>query len=267
MIGNDTRFVVEEDDVQAHGPIAFECIRAHYARLMTLSGALPNRDYINGRIAQEVELFGVLSDGDVQYEPSLLDNENFRLTTIFHLCISMWLEQDIEWESYVTYLELLENAVTSTEENRPEPITPQSILLNLFGVSPQSLPKGFLRQSRAFDEVNMANSMIAELANGIRPADDGFVNYNSYFEYMKAEAVRISAALAEKDMYGAHDTERFALVLISMVNGLPAFDLPYTSPVIQRPVVEAGSIKVMQRQMLSMARGLDPGEEFNDGGE
>ena len=260
MVENDTKFVVEEDDVQRHAPIVFECMRLHYKRLTDLGDIVPDAKYIERTISETVANFGVLPEGDIKYEPSLLDNEQFRLTVIFHMCISTWLGSDIEWESYVSYLDLLEKTVSSSEDNRPEPLTPQSILLKLFSVSPKVLPKGYLQLSSVFDEINRATTIIDDEVSITKPANEGFINYEAYFEYMRGEATRITNMLHGMGMFGTHELDRFTMLLIAARNGMPAFDILYTNPRISRPVMPGKMIKALQMKILEASIGLEPGE-------
>lgn len=264
MNDSDKRFTVEEDDVRAHAPITFECLRRYYARIRKLGDVVPDPRFIYDVIADTVKAFGVLPEGEVVYEDSLLDFESFRLTVIFHLCISIWLEEVPEWEQYIGHLDILEKTVSNSDINRSERISIQSTLLKLFSVSPAVLPKGFVQASQALDEMTQANSLISDEVKKIRPADDGFVDYSSYFEYMRDVAGDIIRKLQEKEMYSFHEPERFAAILISMRNSIPTFDIPYDTHLIERTIMATESMIQLQRKILAVTIGLDPGEEIYD---
>lgn len=260
----DKEYVIEESDIRAHAPFVFKCIRRHYYRVQKLSESFPDPKYINNYIADAVKTFGVLPEGEVRYEDTLLDFEPFRLTVIFHLCISIWLEGEIEWEQYISFLDLLEKTVSYSDENRPDSISIQSTLLRMFSVSPKVLPKGFVQASQSIDELTQASSLISDEVQKVRLASDGFVNYHEYFEYMKGIAANITKILHEKEMYSTHGNDRFAVILISMKNGIPLFDLPYDCQKVERAIMETNGIIRIQQKLLSIMAGLDPGEDWND---
>ena len=179
---NEHKFMVDEDDVQTHAPVVFECLRAYYNRLNSLSKVLVEPGPIDERRKGIISVQGVLPGEGVAYEAGLLVNEHFRVTVVYHLCLSTWLGFMLSWEEYITTLDMLESAILEEEKNRPDPISPQSTILKMFDVSPSTLPKVFLQRAQAVDEFSTAVSMIHDEIAKARPAQDNFNSFPDYYE-------------------------------------------------------------------------------------
>ncbi len=261
---NDHRYMVDEDDVQSHAPAVFDCLREYYDRLSNLSKVLVEPGPIAERLQGIITIQGVLPGEGVTYENGLLVNDHFRISVVFHLCLSTWIGHVLSWEEYIILLDILENAVLEDERNRPESISPQSTILKMFDVSPSILPKAFLQKVQVVDEFSMATSIIYEEVTKTRPVSDGFESFAEYYEYMQKFVIEITKKLNEQGMYSTHELDRFTLLMIAARNGLPRFDVPYVMAGHVQQVPTA-AIRHMVTRVIFHISGLNPGDDTEDG--
>lgn len=262
---NEPKYYIEEDEVQAHAPIVFGLLREYYGRLRSIAEFLNEPAPLSERLSGVVELQGVLPGKGVVYEPTLLDNDHFRVSVIFHMCISASVGTYISWEMYVTLMDVLENAIVMEEKNRPDPISPQSTILKMFKVSPSVLPKSYLQRTHAVDEFNMAIAIISDEVDKARPVTDSFTSYVEYYDYMLEFVGGIINELNSQGMFSTHEPERFAMLAISLRNNLPPFDSLYIMKDIERPALPNMVIRELQKKILSHTINLEPGEEMDEG--
>lgn len=216
------KYLIGDMDVKAHAPIFFVCLQDYMERLKKINLIAPNEMVSIVEIAGIIEKFGITHGKYLAYEESMLNNEPFKMGTIFHLCMSNMCQKNLSWESFLTMKFMLEKSATSGKIS----MSPDSTIINMFGIDPSILPKSFLLKTNQADEYIKASKLIHDLSKEIKPYDL-FKSYDEYFDYALGEASKIIKKCHDSFFYGTHEEDRLACILISLRNSLPVFDSLY----------------------------------------
>lgn len=220
---NKQEFSVTEEGVSLHAPIFFNCIREYYGRLRNLGTLLPKNSSVLNAMLNITTRFGILPGESVLYDKTLLLNEDFKVSTIFHLCLSNICNKNLSWESYLSMKVTLEHAISETNMKK---MSVDSIILNLFDVDPTILPKGFLIKTSEIDDYVKATDMIISDIEWIDDCKE-YKTYDDYYNYVYQKAIVIIKKVHDSFFYGTHPLERFTPLIIAFKNKIPVMDSLY----------------------------------------
>ena len=246
---NELDFNINESDLQKHAHIVYNAIQEHHARIDRLMVALNVNLSIKDFIESYSNLFGILPNKEIKYSESLLDNEDFRISVIYHLCFSNIMGCLLSWEAYMNLSGIVHKIFfESSDEN----LSVDSIMLKFFKVNPSILPKKYLVKTMRVDEFNKAVELISEeLQNAKAYNLEDFSNYDEYFEYMKEIAEDLTSKCEGEYLFGVHELERFTCACISSKMKIPEFDPLYDIPEVRSHIfVDVENIKKFQSQIF-----------------
>ena len=252
---NGKKFNINDSDVINHAPIVYNAIQEYYARIDRLVNTLDCDLIIRQEVHTHSNLFGILPGKDIIYEESLLNNEPFKVSVIYHLCFSNVMECNLSWEAY-SYIQDMFKTVFMKRFD--EDIGVDSIMLRFFKVNPKILPKSYLTITMKIDEFNKAVAFICEKLSVLKSYNDGFSNYDDYFDYMKDQAIKITNECNDKGFYSTYDIDRFTYSCISNKMRIHGMDLLYDiNEISSTHIIDIDDIKIVQEKEFKRRLGND----------
>jgi len=251
----NSTFDIIEEDVQEHAPIVYRSIQEHYDRVANITIITGNDLFVSKIIESSSSTLGVLPGG-VIYEKELLNNDEFRVATILHLCMSNSTKSMLSWEAFMAIKTIFERTIMmSNKEN----LSIDSLMMKSFNVDPSILPKSYLSRNMKIDEFNKAIDLIIKELNKLKNFKDEYSNYEEYFSYIKDEVIKIEGICHENGYFGTHEIERFACLSLAYKMKLPEFDVLYKINAADdygmRMTTE--QIKSVQEQLVSKLYGYN----------
>jgi len=245
---DNIKYNITEKDVVDHAPTVLYCIKEHYNRLAKISKFMDSNSVFEFMINAAIPITGITPEYKMEYSKELLNNSNFRISVIYHLCMSNVCGCILSWETYLGLKVLLDRSIMNTDI---ESLSVDSISLKKFNVDPLILPRDYLSRTMKLDEFNKAVELIIENTKNMKYYSD-FMDYDAYYEYAKTIALDLQKKCHENCYYGTHDIDRFAALLISNRMKLPTFDLLYVVNENRPPFnIATEGICDVQRKMLN----------------
>ena len=243
---------IDDNDIRLHAPIVYNAIQEYYVRIGRLIKSLNVISGSNQSVNYNPNIFGILPNKEIKYEDSYLKNDEFKISVIYHLCMSNMMGCVLSWEAYLHLSMICHKAFY---EASSENLSSESIMLKFFKVDPRVIPKSFLNNTMKLDEFTKATEFIIKKVKKLKSYENQeFNEYDEYFEYMEKEARKIIKDCHKNDFYNTHDLDRFTCACITnrMDMSLPILDTFYDVPGILPPYkVDIESVKKIQKKILS----------------
>jgi len=242
------KFSINDEDVTSHAPLVYHAIQEHYVRIGRLIESMSDDPRIKQSISLGMNYFGILPNKDIRYESIFLKNDDFKISVIFHLCLSNIIGTLLSWEAYLFIYSTFRNAYRGVSE---EPMGVDSIMLKSFNVNPNAIPISCLNRNMMVDEFNKATVFIIQKLQPLKRYQEGFSNYDDYFDYMKYKAKKILSDCHDNEFYSTHEIDRFTCACISSKMKLPEIDTLYNIEGISNyNNVSVDNIMNIQEQIL-----------------
>ena len=163
----------------------------------------------------------------IKFNESILDTEEFKAQCIFKSCIEKILNKRISFADFNVLFKALANASLIKYDKKPWGI--ETKILKNFDIDKSILTENMKNKMYALDEFILATDIITSMCCDLRPASDGFNDYESYYNYVLEGARKVIKQLQDKNLYSYHNEDRFAVLLISSRHNMPMQDVFYTN--------------------------------------
>ena len=218
-------YVITEDLVKGHAIVVYDVLKEHQEMLYKLTNKLIR---IIGEDKAKIIKDSVgpylstsYSNG-MNYSEDMLDNDNFRVEVIYHLCLCMLTDELLSWPAYNVCKSLVFESLLS---KLPECKSAETALLELFKVSPKVLPESHRQYLAKLDEVyNAIEIIVKDIANCKKP--DEFMIYEDYISYIDDVTKVVREKLLDQGYYNVHNQNIFKIAIaLSNLNGPPIIPL------------------------------------------
>ena len=173
------------------------------------------------------ELIPQIIAGMTKFDESILDTEAFKAQCIFKSCVEKILNKRVSFSDFNVLFKALANASLIKYDKKPWGI--ETKILKNFDIDKSILTENMKNKMYALDEFILATDIITSMCCDLRPASDGFNDYESYYNYVLEGARKVIKQLQDKNLYSYHNEDRFTVLLISSRHNMPMQDVFYTN--------------------------------------
>lgn len=236
-------FEITKEDIDAHSKVLSLELQKSFDNLEKLNsniiGGVPSDFYLEARDILKESMFN----------NEIMSNEdNSRLSVIYHLCLSKLMDFTLSWAEYKLYLPVMFNSflIKNPESNV------EASILNHFKVDPQIIPKKH-KSKIAFDiehekAIDFIKSKIYLL--NIRNSEC-YSDYDSYYNYIKGKSYDLIEDMAKEGFTLCESIDNFSLGLISIINNLPMLSRLYKNPLQDNNLdIPIDQIKKVHKKIL-----------------
>jgi len=225
MSTKETEYVITEELVKAHATIVYDVLQEHQETLYKLTNKLINIIGEDKASVIKEAINPCLSTSynkGLRYKDDMLNNDNFRVEVIYHLCLCTLTEELLSWPAYNTCKSLVFDNLLS---KLPDSTSSEAALLKLFKVSPMVLPESHRQYLAKLDEVYNAIDIIVESVSDCKKPYE-FLTYEEFIEYIDDIAKVIRDKLLSDGYFNVHDQETLKLsIALYNLNGPPVVPL------------------------------------------
>lgn len=246
-------------DIELHAPKVHILIKKYYKRINGFIKFLNDNSYdykylIEGNKLKEIieeatNFFGILPYDSSEYNKSLLNNDDFRLSVIIHLAITNLIGEELDWESFLFHKKFLYKVCECINN---ENYGVETFLLKILDVDPNALSSSFIIRNNKIDEFNKASDIILFSLKYIKYFNkNDFADYDDYYDYVKERASKTISLLHNKGYFGTRPIDIFTCTCISYKMRIPVTDILYRygpKPDIDMPLRQT---KLMQEEILN----------------
>jgi len=252
-------YVIDKKDIKRHARLMFNLINKFYSDVKKITFWQKNQD-VYKLIIKDIE-DNVGFGPNSKYNNEFLNNENFKMLTIYHLGISQILKRNLFYGEYGFYKQMIEHIL---DHNKHDFESYDSKVLNMFGVNPTTLPLKYIQKISLIDEWAKAMNIIFKKIKKLNSYDT-YNSYTTYYNYVNDEIVKLTQELHGNGFYNTHDIERFTVLAISFLCNMPTMDSLYKKPIedSDSTTLPTHVMKTIQKKIFeSIGKGV--GDEFTE---